>query len=371
MEKTKLFGLQSDNWPILDIIRVGAAFLVVVGHTRYLYFGSPTDVRHSGIGLQLFYLMTGLSRQAVVCFFVVSGFLVGGRIIRQINEHRFDLWKYLVNRFVRIYIVFLPALALAFVLSRLASVLLVRTSEHLDLLDGWSDFNLPCHLAGLQGIACVSHADPPLWSLGYEWLLYLVAPAFLSIILASFEWKVRTLALLLCALILYSVLPKETGWTWFFIWFAGVAANQILVFFRLPLGVGIAGLLLAAAASVVARAMVIPIFATDICTVIGLVLAFGCRPLMAWKRFDIFSRLAAFSYSLYAIHLPVVVLCARVLEWSGEMSPQPEVSARATAAFVLSVAIATAAAYGFAKATEANTSFIRRAILSRSALNES
>jgi peptidoglycan/LPS O-acetylase OafA/YrhL len=371
MDKTEQSGLHSEKWPILDMVRVAAALLVVVGHTRYLYFGSPIDVRHSGIGLQFFYLLTGLSRQAVLYFFVISGFLVGGPIVRLIKENRFDLWKYLVNRFARIYIVFLPALALAFILSAFASLLLVGTSEHRDLLDGWSDFNLPCHLAGLQGIACVSHADPPLWSLGYEWLLYLVAPAFLSIVLSSFDWKVRVTALLLCGLILYSVLPQQTDWRWLFFWFAGVAANQILAFWRLPLGVGFAGVLLAAAASLVVRATLIPTFVTDICTVTGLVLAFGCRPLMTWKRFDkIFSRLAAFSYSLYAIHLPIVVLCARVLEWLGEMNPEPEVNTRATIAFVLSVAIAAVAAFGFASATEANTSLIRRAVLSRSGLKE-
>jgi peptidoglycan/LPS O-acetylase OafA/YrhL len=368
MDATDPSGLHSEKWPILDMVRIGAALLVVAGHARYLYFGSPTDVLHAGIGLRFFYLLTGLSHQAVLCFFVISGFLVGGSIVRLINEQRFDLWTYLVNRFVRIYIVFLPALALAFVLSVLASILLVGTSEHRDLLDGWSDFNLPCHLAGLQGIACVSHANPPLWSLGYEWLLYLAAPAFLSIVFSSFEGKVRAVALLLCALILYSVLPKQTVWSWFFFWFAGVAAYQILTFCRLPLGVGLAGVLLAAAYPV-ARALMIPLFATDICIVIGLVLAFGCQPLMAWKRFDkISSRLAACSYSLYAIHLPVIVLCARVFEWSGEIGPEPEVSTRATVAFVLSVAIAAVAAFGFANATEANTSLVRRAILRHSGL---
>jgi peptidoglycan/LPS O-acetylase OafA/YrhL len=112
---------------------------------------------------------------------------------------------------------------------------------------------------------------------------------------------------------------------------------------------------------------------TDICTVIGLVLAFGCQPLlMAWKRFDrMFSRLAGFSYSLYAIHLPIVVLCASLLEWSGETSPKPEVSTSATVALVLSVLIAAFAAFGFANATEANTSFIRRAVLRRSGLTGS
>ena len=49
-------------------------------------------------------------------FFIVSGFLVGGSVWRLIAQARFDLGAYLINRFARIYLVFIPALLLVLVL---------------------------------------------------------------------------------------------------------------------------------------------------------------------------------------------------------------------------------------------------------------
>ncbi|MDR3562951.1 MAG: acyltransferase family protein, partial [Negativicutes bacterium] len=159
-------------WPLLDLSRIAAALLVVIGHTRYRYFGTPTAIAHSGLGRQIFYFFTGLSREAVVVFFVISGFLVGGQIIELSSNGIFDVWAYLINRFSRIYIVLIPALVLAFVFSWVGAKAFAGTSSHTDLLEGWSDFSFPCFLACLQGIECKAHANPPLWSLGYEWLIY-------------------------------------------------------------------------------------------------------------------------------------------------------------------------------------------------------
>ena len=48
------------HWPFLDLLRFGAALLVLFGHARGLYFESITRVPDAGVGTRLFYLLTGL-----------------------------------------------------------------------------------------------------------------------------------------------------------------------------------------------------------------------------------------------------------------------------------------------------------------------
>ena len=75
---------ESSFWASLDFIRWSAAMLVVVAHARHLLFvdyyllvyKDPTFL-HS-ISNKLFYFITGLGHEAVVLFFVLSGYLVGG-----------------------------------------------------------------------------------------------------------------------------------------------------------------------------------------------------------------------------------------------------------------------------------------------------
>jgi hypothetical protein len=62
----------------LDCLRGLAALLVVVEHLRAFLFVPFPQVVSPGVITKAFYLVTGLGHQAVMIFFVLSGFLVGG-----------------------------------------------------------------------------------------------------------------------------------------------------------------------------------------------------------------------------------------------------------------------------------------------------
>ena len=69
----------------LDFIRWMAALLVVLQHIRYLWFAEYADIQNKTILFKLFYFLTGFGSEAVMVFFVLSGFLVGGGGLKKIQ----------------------------------------------------------------------------------------------------------------------------------------------------------------------------------------------------------------------------------------------------------------------------------------------
>jgi len=62
----------------LNFLRWFAALMVVVGHLRSFLFVEYNLVEHKTIFIKLFYFITGFGHQAVIIFFMISGYLVGG-----------------------------------------------------------------------------------------------------------------------------------------------------------------------------------------------------------------------------------------------------------------------------------------------------
>ena len=100
---------QSD---FLNFSRWVAAGLVVVEHARNLLFVDYASVVSPTVLQNFFYFMTGFGHEAVVVFFVISGFLVGGKALADWQDKRFCWRRYLVNRISRLYAVLLAALIL-------------------------------------------------------------------------------------------------------------------------------------------------------------------------------------------------------------------------------------------------------------------
>ncbi|OIP77524.1 MAG: hypothetical protein AUK48_03910 [Oscillatoriales cyanobacterium CG2_30_44_21] len=67
----------------LDIIRGMSAIAVCAGHLRAMMFVDSSDLQTLSLLQKIFYGLTGLGHQAVIVFFVLSGFFVGGSILRK------------------------------------------------------------------------------------------------------------------------------------------------------------------------------------------------------------------------------------------------------------------------------------------------
>jgi len=82
-------------------MRGAAALIVALGHARSLFFASVTGTTAAG--------QLTIGDEAVMIFFVLSGYLVGGSVSRDMAADRWSWFDYLTKRMVRLWIVLIPA----------------------------------------------------------------------------------------------------------------------------------------------------------------------------------------------------------------------------------------------------------------------
>ena len=146
----------------LDLVRFLAAVLVVISHFSYFSVASTTA--------QLF--LPHFGREAVVIFFVLSGFVIAYTC----NEKRLSLRQYAVARCARLYSVVLPILLVTILLALLATTLFntpIEASYQLNKLHLY----IPLHLLFAGQLWSLSETPPwlvPYWSLSYEAWYYVL-----------------------------------------------------------------------------------------------------------------------------------------------------------------------------------------------------
>ena len=162
----KKIDINNNHYPWLDAFRFAAAFMVLICHSRhdmFVDYGLLPDC-DKGLLTQVFYLLTRLGNEAVVIFFVISGFLVGGRGIERILVSDFKVKDYAVDRTVRIGI----PLCTSILFCIFVYILLDMEFSYLTAIG---------NLFSLQGIL-VNNLISPFWSLSYEVWFYILLLAF-------------------------------------------------------------------------------------------------------------------------------------------------------------------------------------------------
>jgi len=95
----------------LDLVRGLAALAVFLGHLRGFLLVEHDKLSRTNVFIDLFYTLTGFGHQAVVGFFVLSGFLIGGAVQERFAALRWSFADYALRRMTRLWMVLLPALA--------------------------------------------------------------------------------------------------------------------------------------------------------------------------------------------------------------------------------------------------------------------
>jgi peptidoglycan/LPS O-acetylase OafA/YrhL len=152
----------------LDLTRFLAAFLVVLSHARGTVFEkySSLDPGSQGAVTFAFYFVARIGHEAVVVFFVLSGYLVAGKALERMIGGTFDQVDYAIDRVTRIWIPLIPALVFSALLS-----------DHFpsEIPGAWVWAG---NLFGLQTVVVPNLCgNAPLWSLAYEIWFYILAYA--------------------------------------------------------------------------------------------------------------------------------------------------------------------------------------------------
>ena len=294
----------------LDWLRGLAALLVFLTHVRGGFFVKWSDLDASSQNFLNYFLfvVTRLGREAVVVFFVLSGFLVGGQAIQELRNRRYSLSKYLVARVSRLYTVVVPALFLTAVFDVLHGVW--GSSTH-----GLRSFLI--NLFFLQDIlGPVYGSNAPLWSLSFEWWFYVIFGLGLAGFSHQIEarWKRLMLVAAAAAITMLLWVHCRALVLMFPLWLIGVVA-------RSAPSVAMTGPRYAIPAAVaLCIALVISSARWDLAGdyVVGVTtgcLVYSLRqcppPTVRWCAVG--STLAAFSFSLYALHYPLWFLIQSVL----------------------------------------------------------
>jgi peptidoglycan/LPS O-acetylase OafA/YrhL len=176
----------------LDMLRGAAALLVLLGHLRAFVFQNLASLEHASIGLKFFYAATSLGNQAVIIFFALSGYLVGGKALADMLDGRWRWDRYLLRRLTRLWIVLIPALALTLLLDFVGMEIGGKGygGEFYSLyfsgptaLNNHSFTTLVGNLFFVQTIAVpVFGSNGPMWSLANEFWYYIAVPLAASVV---------------------------------------------------------------------------------------------------------------------------------------------------------------------------------------------
>lgn len=201
---------------------------------------------------QVLYFLTGFGHQAVIVFFVLSGFLISSTILRSHILGKWSWRHYAVNRATRLYVVLLPGLLLGFFWDRLGSWLFAAKGIYAhslsDLgpavpLKNLTPGNFLGNLFFLQTILCETFgSNGPLWSLSNEFWYYVLFPLALG---AGIAWASRRFFIataFTCLALFITVFLGRGIMVGFLIWLAGF--GLVLLYSRVRIRSGSAALVL-------------------------------------------------------------------------------------------------------------------------------
>lgn len=195
----------------LDLVRFLAALLVVFTHL----------IQHSLLPAYLVEYVPDLGREAVMIFFVLSGYVIA----YSTDKKNYQLQQYIVARASRLYSVALPILLLAFGLDSIAIQFNPENYHHLYQYERFFIY-IPLHLAFLGEVWTLAERPftvPPYWSLSFEAWYYV---AFACVIYYR-GWRRMILVSFVALIVGYQ------HWILFPIWASGVVLYKCKDRYRL------------------------------------------------------------------------------------------------------------------------------------------
>ncbi len=371
----------------LDLVRGLSAVAVLVYHVRTCFFFDYVDIIPT-IPAKLFYVMTAFGHDAVMVFFVLSGYFISASVRRDCALGRWSWTRYFTNRCVRLCVVLVPGLLLCAFWDQLGLHFFGDRVIYTGAERPWlHDFFNVAERAGpgtfLRNLLFLQQtsssilpfgSNAPLWSLSFEFWYYMLFPLAWLALIAGRTFPRRILyAGIAVGIALYVV--SDTMLEFFPIWLMGTAVSILP---EIP-GLRRRGLWLATAISLcLFLCTLVGIHLQSVRTLFGnnfvvidyvtgatfALLAYVLLHHRAPSRGGYYSRvsrtLAGFSYTLYVTHIPLLVFLRAILVPDTPWLPTLPYFGAA----VLLTVTCLLYAYLVGRNTEGKTDVVRRAALS-------
>jgi peptidoglycan/LPS O-acetylase OafA/YrhL len=356
---------------LISLLRGLAALQVAAAHLRSEMFPGLSELANPPLVYQALAYVTGLAHQAVIVFFVISGWLVGGSLLNKFGQPG-ALRVYAIDRATRLWTVLLPALCLMLAVGAIIGAVDPNQPDF-SAANAYSAASFAGNLLGLQTVIVGTFAgNYALWSLANETWYYLQFPLLLIVFMG--KTRLRQAAAALVLILLANALPFPIM-LYFALWLLGAAFSRI----RIDCGPVVRAALLGTVVACVLYSRMrgnpnlfnLDSFVLDLAYGLPLLayLSSMQRPLnpgAPWTRriAPVAHLLSEFSFTLYVIHVPVIKLMRHIGMQAfgrGRLSPSEPLDYAIYLGMLLALLLAAYVSYLL---FESHTFRIRRALKS-------
>lgn len=367
LQSNNTLGSDSTQSLVISLMRGLAALQVAVAHLRAEIYPSLRGMTDPPLVYQLLAFATGFAHQAVVVFFLISGWLVGGSLLNKWSQPH-AIGSYAIDRVSRLWTVLIPTFLLILLCAAVTEHI-VPTPSYFDRTNEFSTLAFLGNLLGLQTISVPNFGrNYALWSLANETWYYVLFPLLLLVFRCQSAWRQAACALAVAGIAYVLPLPILL---YFSLWLLGAGFARIRIECGRAMRIGL--LLACALLSIYYRLtgnnadLIVDSYLQDLaCSLPFLMLLATMHhaaptgsPAMRHLR-RVAHGLSEFSFTLYVTHVPVIAFLRHIgRSYLGRDKLSPHIGLDYLIYFG-TACLLVAIAYVLYLAFEANTFRVRR-----------